>query len=65
MLVLSRRERERIVINDDIVITVVRAGNSVKLGIEAPVKYRVLRGELLETNPEKNTSTQTRHRVAA
>jgi carbon storage regulator len=47
MLVLSRRENERVRLGDSIVITVVRvAGDKVRLGIEAPADVRVLRDEL-------------------
>jgi len=47
MLVLSRREKERIKLGDSIVVTVVRvAGDKVRLGIEAPAEIVVLRGEL-------------------
>jgi carbon storage regulator len=47
MLVLSRRESERIRLGESIVITVVRvAGDRVRLGIEAPSDVVVLRGEL-------------------
>jgi carbon storage regulator len=47
MLVLSRRESERIQLGDSIVVTVVRVnGDRVRLGIEAPANVRVLRGEL-------------------
>jgi carbon storage regulator len=47
MLVLSRRESERIRLGDSIVITVVKlAGDRVRLGIEAPTDMVVLRGEL-------------------
>jgi carbon storage regulator len=47
MLVLSRRESERIRLGDSIVVTVVRvAGDRVRLGIEAPADVLVLRGEL-------------------
>jgi carbon storage regulator len=47
MLVLSRRERERIKLGDSIVVTVVRvAGDKVRLGIEAPADMLVLRDEL-------------------
>ena len=47
MLVLSRRESERIRLGDSIVVTVVKvAGDRVRLGIEAPSDMLVLRGEL-------------------
>ena len=56
MLVLSRRERERIKLGDSIVVTVVRvAGDKVRLGIEAPADVLVLRKEL-ETRQPANTS---------
>lgn len=49
MLVLSRRESQRIRLGDSIVITVVRvSGDRVRLGIEAPPDVLVLRGELDE-----------------
>ena len=47
MLVLSRRENERIRLGDSIVVTVVKlSGDRVRLGIEAPPDVLVLRGEL-------------------
>lgn len=47
MLVLSRREHERIKLGDSIVITVVRlSGDRVRLGIEAPDDMVILREEL-------------------
>ncbi|MBN2217609.1 MAG: carbon storage regulator [Pirellulales bacterium] len=50
MLVLSRRESERIKLGDSIVVTVVRvSGDRVRLGIEAPSDVVVLREEIAET----------------
>jgi len=47
MLVLSRRESERIRLGNSIVVTVVRvSGDKVRLGIEAPADIVVLREEL-------------------
>ncbi|HZZ73126.1 MAG TPA: carbon storage regulator [Pirellulales bacterium] len=47
MLVLSRRESERIKLGDSIVVTVVRvSGDKVRLGIDAPPHLLVLRDEL-------------------
>ena len=49
MLVLSRRVGQKIMIDDDIEIEVLRlSGGAVKLGIKAPKEIRVLRTELLE-----------------
>jgi carbon storage regulator len=51
MLVLSRKESQRIRLGDSIVITVVRvAGDKVRIGIEAPRDMLVLRDEL-EAHP--------------
>jgi carbon storage regulator len=47
MLVLSRREKQRIKLGDSIIVTVVRVtGDRVRLGIEAPPEVLVLRDEL-------------------
>ena len=47
MLVLSRRETERVRLGDKIVLTIVRvSGDKVRLGIEAPSDVLVLRDEL-------------------
>ena len=47
MLVLSRRESERIRVGESVVVTVVRlGGDKVRIGIEAPPEMLVLRDEL-------------------
>jgi carbon storage regulator len=47
MLVLSRKTSERILIGDEIAITIVRIGpNSVRVGIEAPKAMNIVREEL-------------------
>ena len=47
MLVLSRKVGERILIGDNIALTVVRIGQGgVRLGIEAPSDLQVIREEL-------------------
>ena len=47
MLVLSRKEGERIVIGDNITLVVSKvSGNRVTIGIEAPRDVKVVRGEL-------------------
>lgn len=47
MLVLTRKSGEKIMLGDDIVVQVLQiAGNSVRLGIEAPRSLRVFREEV-------------------
>ena len=51
MLVLTRKHGQQIVINDDIVVSVVKIqGNTVRIGIDAPEHVRILRSELAEWN---------------
>jgi len=51
MLVLSRKESEKIKLGDDIVLTIVGVtGDRVRLGIEAPPELLILREEL---DPDK------------
>ena len=53
MLVLTRKENEKIRIGDNIVLTVVRtAGDRVRIGIEAPSDIPILRSELKAKEPE-------------
>ena len=55
MLVLTRKPNEKIIIGDNIVITVVEIkGDSIRLGIEAPREVKVYRGELYETIAAEN-----------
>lgn len=47
MLVLSRKERERIRLGDSIILTVVQvSGDRVRIGVEAPADVLILREEL-------------------
>lgn len=49
MLVLTRREHETIRINDDIKITIVRIRDDrVRIGIDAPKKTPIHRGEVFQ-----------------
>ncbi|MCH2179988.1 MAG: carbon storage regulator [Mariniblastus sp.] len=60
MLVLSRKESEKIKLGDEIVITIVRvSGDRVRLGIQAPANMLILREELdaeSVTLPENQTA---------
>jgi carbon storage regulator len=50
MLVLSRKDGERILIGPDIVIEVVRIGpHTVKIGITAPENVNIVREEIITT----------------
>ena len=52
MLVLSRKESQRIRLGDSIVITIVKiSGDKVRVGIEAPSNVLVLRDELEVHDP--------------
>jgi len=55
MLVLSRRVGERLVIGDDVVVTVIEVrSDGVRLGIDAPRSVRVHRAEVLEAIKASN-----------
>jgi carbon storage regulator len=55
MLILSRRLNEKIVIGDDIVVSVVEVrGDQVKLGIDAPRNVKVFRQEVFDAIQEEN-----------
>jgi carbon storage regulator len=55
MLILSRRVNEKIVIGDDVVVSVVEVrGDQVKLGIEAPRHVKVFRQEVYDAIQEEN-----------
>ena len=54
MLVLSRKESEKIMLGETIVLTIVRVtGDRVRLGIEAPDDMLILRKELEPNQAEK------------
>jgi len=60
MLVLSRKESEKIMLGDSIVLTIVRvSGDRVRLGIEAPSDMLILRKELDQTEAPSNTAEIT------
>ncbi len=60
MLVLSRKESQRIRLGDSIVITVVRlGGDKVRLGIQAPKEMLVLRDELETFAPTADSEACT------
>ncbi|HHW69913.1 MAG TPA: carbon storage regulator CsrA [Clostridiales bacterium] len=60
MLVLTRKRDEEILIGDDIIISVVSIdGDRVRIGIDAPEEFTILRAELLDET--KATNRQAAH----
>jgi len=66
MLVLSRRVDESIVIDGEITITVlgVDRNGQVRIGVDAPKRYRVLRQELLDEVRSENAHALARPEFA-
>ncbi|SDK00607.1 carbon storage regulator, CsrA [Cryobacterium psychrotolerans] len=55
MLVLTRKSGEKILIGDDIVITVLDArGDSIRIGIDAPRGVKIQRDEVVRAVTEAN-----------
>ena len=55
MLVISRKENERVKIGENIEIVIVSIDkNQVKIGIEAPKNLTILRGELIDKVRDEN-----------
>lgn len=60
MLVLSRKKNEKIVIDENIIITIVEVrGDKVRLGIEAPREVPIHRSEVYDAiQNEQNTISE-------
>ncbi|RKE64798.1 carbon storage regulator CsrA [Microbacterium arborescens] len=57
MLVLTRRVGEKVLIGDDIELTVLEVkGDSIRLGIEAPRSTRIQRAEIVAAVETENVS---------
>lgn len=55
MLILSRKTDEKIVIGDDIIVTIIELrGDQVRIGINAPKTVKVFRQEVYEAIREEN-----------
>lgn len=55
MLALTRKVGERIVLGDNIVVTVISIkGDSIRLAIEAPKEIKIYRGEIFDAIAAEN-----------
>lgn len=55
MLILSRKINEKIMIGDDISLTIIEIrGDQVKIGVEAPKSVKVFRQEVFEAIKNEN-----------
>jgi carbon storage regulator len=64
MLVLSRKQGERLQIGDNVTITVLEVhGHRVRFGIQAPSSTRILRGELCAWDPPAPAKRRDRRAV--
>ena len=66
MLILSRKRDEQIIINDNIVVTVVEIrGDKVRLGVDAPREIPVHRREVYEAIARQNGEREGSDEAAA
>ena len=57
MLVLTRKRGERILVGDDIVITILEIkGEAIRVGVDAPSGVRIQRHEVVEAIAEANVA---------
>ncbi len=62
MLVLSRKPGEKILIGDNVTITIVRIGpNTVRIGVEAPRDMNIVREELCEPAGQMDDPSSGHH----
>lgn len=61
MLILSRKTNQKIVIGEDIEITIIEVkGEQVKVGIDAPKELKVFRQEVYDEIQKENRAAQIR-----
>ncbi|MDN4613392.1 carbon storage regulator CsrA [Leifsonia sp. F6_8S_P_1B] len=65
MLVLTRKVGERVLIGDDIVVTILDArGDGIRIGIDAPRGIRIQRDEVVKAVTEANREAQAQAAAA-
>jgi carbon storage regulator len=61
MLVLSRRQDESIIVDDDVVVTILGIrGNRVRIGIAAPIGISIHRKEIYESTKARQAAEKQR-----
>jgi carbon storage regulator len=66
VLVLTRKRGERILVGDDIVITILEIkGDAIRIGVDAPSGVRIQRHEVVEAIAEANVAAAGAHDEAA
>ena len=64
MLVVTRKVGERIVIGENVTVTVVRiAGGMVRIGVEAPADYAIMRRELITGHVDQEPQQADNRRI--
>lgn len=62
MLALTRKVGERIVIGDNIVVTVISVkGDNIRLAIDAPREIKIYRGEIFDAIASENRQAAVPH----
>lgn len=65
MLALTRKVGERIVIGDNIVVTVVSIkGDNIRISIEAPREIKIYRGEIFDAIVAENRQAAVPHDIS-
>ena len=59
MLILSRKAGQKIIINDNIIVSILDTGNgNVKIGIEAPPEAKIYREEIYQAVKSANIESK-------
>ena len=59
MLILSRKSGQKLVINDNIIVTILETGNgNVKIGIEGPPEAKIYREEIYQAVKSANIESK-------
>jgi carbon storage regulator len=64
MLILSRKINEKVVIGDDITISIIEVrGDQVRIGIDAPKKVKVFRQEVFDAITAENKAASASAKI--